>query len=307
MAVKEEFSSGCIFLLRGAGGGLWRSLLGEAGGPPAPLPRARAWGIRGLRCLGGAGSVAGPMSGQTIDPQALLAALPPLAPGGPVLEGRLAAARAFLRAAALAAAPGRVAVAWTGGKDSTLALWLWRAVLAEVAPGVRPRAVNLDTGCKFPQVLAFRDALAEAWGVDLHVARPGVDLESYPVAVDKVACCRDLKVRPLAGAVAALDIAVLVTGVRADEHPARAARPAAEVHADPPHLRLAPLWHCTEFDVWAATLDHGLPFCALYTQGYRSLGCVPCTALPDPGAGERSGRDQDKERHMETLRSLGYF
>ncbi|MCK9239406.1 phosphoadenosine phosphosulfate reductase family protein [Desulfocurvus sp.] len=241
------------------------------------------------------------------DPQTLLAALPPLAPGGPVLEDRLAAARSFLRAAALAAGPRRVAVAWTGGKDSTLALWLWRSVLAEVAPGVRPRAVNLDTGLKFPQVLALRDALARDWGLDLHVARPEVDLEVYPVAVDKVACCRDLKVLPLARAVAALGLAALVTGVRADEHPARAARPAAGFHAEPPHLRLAPLWHFTEFDVWAAILDHGLPFCPLYGQGYRSLGCAPCTALPGPGAGERSGRDQDKERHMETLRSLGYF
>jgi phosphoadenosine phosphosulfate reductase len=247
------------------------------------------------------------MNGQTSESRALLAALPPLAPGGPVLEDRLEAARAFLRAAALAAGPRRVAVAWTGGKDSTLALWLWREVLAEVAPGVRPRAVNLDTGCKFPQVLALRDALARRWSVDLHVARPEVDLDAYPVAADKVACCRDLKVRPLAAAVEALGLAVLVTGVRADEHPARAARPAAEAHADPPHLRLAPLWHFSEFDVWAATLDLGLPFCSLYGQGYRSLGCMPCTALPDPGAGERSGRDQDKERHMETLRSLGYF
>ncbi len=243
----------------------------------------------------------------TTDPQALAAALPPLAETGPVLADKLDAARAFLRGAALAVGPGRVAVAWTGGKDSTLALWLWRGVLAELEPGARPRALSLDTGCKFPEVLAFRDSLARAWDVDLAVVRPGVDLDGYPLAVDKAACCRELKIEPLARAVREMGLAALVTGIRADEHASRAARPAAEAMPDPPHLRLAPLLHLRELDVWAAMIDHGLPRCPLYERGYRSLGCMPCTAPPGAGTAERAGRDQSKEAQLAALHSLGYF
>lgn len=243
----------------------------------------------------------------TDDLQAMAAELPPLVQAGPVLADKLGAARDFLRGAALAVGPGNVAVAWTGGKDSTLALWLWRGVLAELAPGARPRALSLDTGCKFPEVVAFRDGLARAWDVDLVVARPAASLDGYPFAEDKAACCRELKIEPLARAVREMGLGALVVGIRADEHASRAARPAVEPQAEPPHLRLAPLLHLTELDVWAALIDHGLPRCPLYERGYRSLGCMPCTAPPGAGTAERAGRAQDKEAHLAALHSLGYF
>jgi phosphoadenosine phosphosulfate reductase len=54
-------------------------------------------------------------------------------------------------------------------------------------------------------------------------------------------------------------------------------------------------------------MDRGLPYCELYDLGYRSLGCVPCTAKGDVLGAERAGRDQDKERRLSMLHSLGYF
>ena len=203
--------------------------------------------------------------------------------------------------------PGRIRVAFTGGKDSTVALWLWRGVLA--ARGLTPKALSLDTGLKFPEVLAQRDRVAEAWGVDLHVVRPGVDLESFPVARDKTACCATLKVRPLLAAVEELGVDLLITGIRGDEHASRAGRPALEFLAEPPHHRAHPLLDWTEMDVWSLIHDQGLSYCRLYDQGYRSLGCMPCTrpATGDSATGERSGRDQDKEARLAELRSLGYF
>lgn len=237
----------------------------------------------------------------------LAGALGALEDGGPVLADKLDAARAFMRKALEVAGPDVISVAWTGGKDSTLALWLWRSVLAEAMPAARPRAISLDTGYKFPEIIAFRDALAREWDIDLHIARPAVDLDSYPVALDKVTCCRDLKVLPLAAALRETDTRILLTGIRADEHVSRKERPAVEVHDDPPHLRLAPILHCAEMDVWSAIMDYDLPRCVLYDRGYRSLGCMPCTVLPGEGGDERSGRDQDKEGQLSTLHSLGYF
>ncbi|NCD24988.1 MAG: phosphoadenosine phosphosulfate reductase [Deltaproteobacteria bacterium] len=196
-------------------------------------------------------------------------------------------------------------VGWTGGKDSTVVLALWRVVLAEHAPEARVRALNLDTGCKFPEVLAFRDRLARDWNIDLHIIRPSVPLSRYPLARDPLTCCRDLKVVPLNNALQNLGISALLTGVRADENPNRAGHPWLEEHVDPVHVRAAPILEWTELDVWTFLVREGIPWCPLYDEGYRSLGCMPCTSRS--GHGERSGRDSRKEEHMGQLRSLGYF
>ena len=67
-----------------------------------------------------------------------------------------------------------------------------------------------------------------------------------------------------------------------------------------------PLLEFTEVDIWAYIMQEQLPYCTLYAEGYRSLGCVPCTCKTQGGT-EREGRAPDKEAHMDTLRSLGYF
>lgn len=222
------------------------------------------------------------------------------------LDDKIAKARELLCTIATGYAPEHVAVAWTGGKDSTVALHLWRDVLAECHPGARASALNLDTGHKFPEVLAFRDALAVQWDISLDIVRPHVAAD-YPVAVDRVTCCRDLKVLPLQNALLSRGVKVLITGVRADEHPDRAGRGEREQVAMPPHERVHPVMHFGEMDIWAYITAKGLSYCSLYGQGYRSLGCVPCTALPVVGGGERSGRDATKEASMDTLHALGYF
>ncbi|PKN43723.1 MAG: phosphoadenosine phosphosulfate reductase [Deltaproteobacteria bacterium HGW-Deltaproteobacteria-18] len=194
-------------------------------------------------------------------------------------------------------------VGWTGGKDSTVVLALWREVLREHAGPAPVRVLNLDTGCKFPEVLDFRDRLTREWNLELHVARPEVELTRYALAVDPVACCGDLKIRPLNEAVARLEIPALLTGVRADENPDRADRPWLEDHGD--HVRALPILEWTELDVWTFMVRESIPWCTLYDQGYRSLGCMPCTLRS--ARGERSGRDSAKEERMGQLRSLGYF
>jgi phosphoadenosine phosphosulfate reductase len=197
----------------------------------------------------------------------------------------------------------RVAVAFTGGKDSTLALFLWRQTLRDASAGTSPLALNLDTGVKFPEVLAFRDQLVRNWGVRLHIARPR-DARA-PVALDKAACCEERKIRPLLAAIGELGLKLLITGIRADEHPSRASLPFLEQCAG--HDRLHPLLAFSEMDVWAAIQEHDLPWAPLYERRYRSLGCVPCTALPSEGGDERSGRAPQKEAVMADLRALGYF
>lgn len=202
--------------------------------------------------------------------------------------------------------PDRVRVAWTGGKDSTVVLFVWKTLLDH--HGLGPvRAINLDTGCKFPEVLAFRDRLAGEWGVDLHIARPVVALDGYPLAKDPVVCCRELKVEPLKEAVRATGATHLLSGIRRDEHPDRAGRAVLEERESPAYTLVNPILHFTEMDIWAFHARFGLPHCDLYDLGYRSLGCEPCTRRPDANGAERAGRSGAKEAVLDTLTSLGYF
>lgn len=202
--------------------------------------------------------------------------------------------------------PEHIAVAWTGGKDSTVVLALWREVLKmEGHPG-RARTLSIDTGVKFPEVLKFRDTLAKEWDVLLEIVRPDVDISTYPIAVDAVKCCRELKVEPLMKAVERGKIDVLISGIRRDEHPSRLNRDYLEPREKPQHLMFNPILDWSEMDIWSFITMNELPFCELYNEGYRSLGCKPCTVIGS-GKSEREGRNQSKEENLGLLTSLGYF
>ncbi len=257
---------------------------------------------------------------RTLDALNTLPPVPPLAP----LADKLARSRKVLAAVLGALDPARVAVAYTGGKDSGVALFLYREALTRLgreelrATTTAPlpassalKAISIDTGCKFPQVMDFRDRLCADWGVELVIARPRVDLAAYPLAQDKVSCCRELKILPLCAALRDTGAKALLTGIRRDEHPSRAGRQYAERRAAtetcPEHWQVNPILDWTELNIWAFITGENLPYCELYHEGYRSLGCVPCTRPASADADERAGRDPEKERQLEILKGLGYF
>jgi len=43
-------------------------------------------------------------------------------------------------------------------------------------------------------------------------------------------------------------------------------------------------------EIWAHIKQHKIPYNPLHDQGYRSIGCVPCTRKTAEGQGERAGR-----------------
>lgn len=200
-------------------------------------------------------------------------------------------------------------VAWTGGKDSTVLVSLWKSYLEQngLEGKNHLQALSIDTGCKFSEVLRFRDELAAEWGVLLKVIRPNADdLAFGPDPQNPVACCRRLKIKPLQLAVEQLGVGVLMTGIRHDEHHSRQIDSWRELRQGPDYVQAHPVLHWSEMDIWAYHLQEGLPYCELYDQGFRSLGCRPCTT-PGGEPAERSGRNQEKENQLHVLRSLGYF
>ena len=268
-----------------------------------------------------------------------------LALWGMTLDEKIAASKAVL-ASAMARFGRDFWLAWTGAKDSTLVLWLAREACAEKGLPM-PRVLTIDEGDPFDEVTAFQQRMVREWNLALTTAsntevlakKPGIgdfiavaDLSpesraeveragftgpGFPFDPESPVGNQLMKVAPMNAFLRQANVAALATAIRWDEHPARAGEDYESPRQDPPHLRVHPILHMREADVWDITLSRGIPFCELYRQGYRSLGTKTGTErksdLPaweqdlTDRSGERAGRDQDKEEAMEQLRSLGYM
>lgn len=200
---------------------------------------------------------------------------------------------------------GRLATTFTGGKDSLVMLHLFK----RAGEGKVPVPVlNLDTTVKFKEVIDFRDRMAREWDLQLIITTNYEGAKTIKIAEDKDNCCHVMKTTAINMAVEEHGWKALATGVRWDEQPARINE---EYFSErPEHTRIQPILHFTEMDIWSYIDKYNLPYCELYDQGYRSLGCAPCTQKSTKPRGEgfeREGRDQEKEEIMGQLRELGYF
>jgi phosphoadenosine phosphosulfate reductase len=226
----------------------------------------------------------------------------------------------------------KVAAAWTGGKDSTVLLYMIR----EACQGQVPiPIVFVDTGKHFPEVYKFRDDFVKKWDLNLinakntsviNVARKGiVKLENlseemkselrqigwkkdeFRIALDRDPCCHLLKTVATKEAITNHGLEALIVGIRWDEQEARSRETFFSPRKDPPHVRVHPILHFSWKDVWEYTKMMKLPHNPLYDRGFTSLGCYTCTSPNPDGKIERAGRAQDKEETMNRLRALGYF
>lgn len=170
----------------------------------------------------------------------------------------------------------------------------------------------LDTGYHFPETLAYRDALAARFGLDVRTIYPdpAVSERVYTTEAplyydDPDLCCRLHKVEPMRRALAGLD--GWVTGIRRDQTARR--RNARIVESRPGGLtKINPLANWTRRELWRYIDDHDLPPHPLFHQGYLSVGCAPCTRPVTAGEDERAGRWAGKgkiECGLHTIQSNG--
>jgi phosphoadenosine phosphosulfate reductase len=172
----------------------------------------------------------------------------------------------------------------------------------------------LDTGYHFAETYAYRDRIAREWELNLINLLPEKTVAEqeaehgilYRSAPDQ--CCKLRKVEPLFKAVA--QYGVWLTGLRREQAKSRAALEEAAQFTLPGGkqvLKLAPLAAWTTRDVWYACEELSIPLLLLYEQGYTSIGCEPCTALPldpdDPRSGRWSGHKVECGIHIEAARS----
>jgi sulfate adenylyltransferase subunit 2 len=243
-----------------------------------------------------------------------------------------------------------VCLLWSIGKDSTAMLWIARKAFFGKIPFP---VMHIDTTYKFPEMYKFRDHWAKEWGLKFIVTKneqaiaKGVTYDTH----DAFTCCHELKTVALQQAIAKYKFKALFVAIRRDEHGVRAKervfsprniefkwdyknQPAelwdqykSKADADQ-HIRVHPMLHWTELDIWAYTKREKFPVNELYFakngKRYRSLGCMPITVPIESDAddvnkiveeirtsktSERAGRSQDKEQAhtMQKLRSLGYM
>jgi len=123
---------------------------------------------------------------------------------------------------------------------------------------------------------------------ELRVFRNDAPQPEALYSTDPDLCCYNLKVLPVRWAVEEMEVGCWVTGLRCTEGRTRTDLEEIE-ERDEGLIKLNPilLWH--EREVWQYLALHSVPVNPLYAQGYRSLGCAPCTRISN-GPDERAGR-----------------
>jgi len=247
----------------------------------------------------------------------------------------------------------KLAMLWSIGKDSTVLLWLARKAFFGHVPFP---LVHVDTSYKIPSMIEYRDQLVREWKLELIVGRNDAVLQegrTYPNGrATRVECCGWLKKDVLKQVLDKHRFRGIIVGVRRDEEPTRAKeryfsprdkQMEWNVTDQPPelwdqfktyfpkgtHVRIHPLLHWTELNVWEYIERENIPVIPLYFangkgERYRSIGCMPCTfpvkstartvheiveELRATRIPERAGRAQDQESEdaFEKLRRDGYM
>ena len=167
------------------------------------------------------------------------------------------------------------------GKDSSV---VWH-LAKRVSPDIRGFIVT--TRFKPAQTKQFM-AEEVARYPELRVFSNDEEIPDKLYASDPDKCCEILKVRPTREAIKQMSVSCWVTGLRCTE--GRTRTDFKEVQElDKGLLKLNPILTWYEREVWEYLALHKVNVNPLYSLGYRSLGCAPCTKIAQ-GADERAGR-----------------
>jgi len=158
----------------------------------------------------------------------------------------------------------------------------------------------INTGYHFSETIVFRDQVAALLKLNLRDVSSFTPRNMQKDAKGKLLftsdpdfCCYLNKVQPLEPILAEHD--VWINGVRADQSSVRKSFKEEEAS---PHdvIRFHPMldWNTKSIELYIK--ENNLPRHPLEAKGYFSIGCEPCTAIPEAGADARSGRWGGKKR-----------
>ena len=159
---------------------------------------------------------------------------------------------------------------------------------------------TIDTGLLFPETVALKQRLENFFGFPIEVLAPDLTVGQQAAAHgpelwqrDPDLCCTMRKVLPLQTKLDQLDC--WITGLRRQQSDIRSAIGIVEVYlfdeaTGRKIVKLNPMANWSRDAVWDYLKAHRIPYNPLQNQGYRSIGCHPCTARSDATGNERSGR-----------------
>ncbi len=236
-------------------------------------------------------------------------------------------------------------LAWTGHKDSTAMLWLFREVSREMGCPL-PRAMLIDDGFLFEEALDLMEQVKREWNVMVltlkntdvldHSPQSGDTIrvaelnrrnrqalkslgftpDTFVFSPDSLVCTHLMKTVTMEMFIESRGVKAVATAIRRDEHEARSEEDYFSPRTKPDHTRIHPMLHFTERDIWNMIEHYQIPACSLYAQGYRSLGAKGSTTKTSDTprwdqdldrTPERGERDQEKEEIMARLRAIGYM
>jgi len=166
--------------------------------------------------------------------------------------------------------------------------------------GLKLGVFALDTGRLNEETYEVADALVERYRLKIDWYFPrhkeveqlerAEGLFSFRESLEKRHhCCAIRKVEPLSRALKGLS--GWVTGMRREQSVTRSDLRAIELDAlNGGILKINPLLDWSEEQLLGYTEERRLPRNRLYSEGYRSIGCAPCTRAVKPGEDARAGR-----------------
>lgn len=180
-----------------------------------------------------------------------------------------------------------ICLATSFGKDSTALIHMIRQFRHDI------HFVFINTGLAFGETFTFIDKLRQAWRFNVVEVKPSMSVadqvkEFGPelFKTDPAKCCSIRKVEPMARVLPIYD--AWITGLRRDESEFR--KDILVIKTTGELTKINPLANWTEHEVWNYIHENDIPYHPLYDQGYRSLGCAPCTLAGRLGQFERAGR-----------------
>lgn len=236
---------------------------------------------------------------------------------------------------------------WSIGKDSNALLWMARKAFFGRVPFP---VIQLDTAMELDEVYEFRDWIVKEWDLALHIEMCPPESEMDPTLPPATRAAAR-KTEGLKNLLRGGKYKGIIAGIRRDEQATRAKERVFSPRAldgawdfrdQPPefwdqyktelpdgvHVRIHPLLHWTELDIWYYSKRENIPIVPLYFardgKRYRSLGEKNITFPIDSHAAtideiiaeleitktpERAGRamDHEAEDSFERLRSSGYM
>ena len=247
-------------------------------------------------------------------------------------------------------------VLWSMGKDSTAMLHLIKKAFGEVPFKV----IHIDNGNEFEECYEFKKHMQQKLSLDI-ITKKSIIREDE---ISGLSCCGANKTDALKEVIKEHKFDSIIVSIRWDEHGIRgleryfSARDkefkwnfynpdkgeygealqdaefidwgitVSDFGKNCDHVRIHPLLHWREIDVWKFIQQENIPVNPLYFsrngRRFRSLGCKSCTVAVDSTASsvddiiqeltttqvrERAGRAESKENTyiMQRLRALGYM